>query len=145
MKGHYPETCYECAYCASWGHNSKKCEAYQRDRVQEGKYYELVCKKVALLTRCQKDRLLQKSASELGTLMLLAWTPLSGVKVSQETVLDLGNIMLAALASQEPTSLTSSPQDTPALVSAPTATTCSTSNVAAPMELFTEDAVEKDG
>ena len=27
--GHYPETCYECAYCASWGHNSKKCEACQ--------------------------------------------------------------------------------------------------------------------
>ena len=55
------------------------------------------------------------------------------MEVSQETVLELGDIMLAALASQEPTSLTSSPQDTPALVSAPTATTFSTSNVAAPM------------
>ena len=64
--------------------------------------------------------------------MLLAWPPMSGMGVSQETVLDLGNFLLAALASREPTSLTSPTQDSPALVSPTTATTCPTSNVVAP-------------
>ena len=76
-----PRNVLRVAYCASWDHNSKKCEACHRDRVQEEKFYEL------------------------------------------------GDIMLAALDSRGPASLPAS-QNTPA----PTATTFSTSNVAAPSE-----------
>ena len=102
--GHYPNTCYECAYCASWGHNSQKCEACQRERVTEEKFYKLVFEKVARLTRCQKERLLQKSASELGTFLLSAWAPTSGIQVSKGIILELGDVMLAALASHKPVS-----------------------------------------
>ena len=48
-------------------------------------------------------------------------------------ILELGDVMLAALASHEPVSLTPSPRDTPAQELVVTATTCSTSHVAAPM------------
>ena len=54
MKGHYPQTCYECAYCASWGYNSKKCDVCRQDRVQVGKIYEQVYQRVAQFSRCTR-------------------------------------------------------------------------------------------
>ena len=106
MKGHYPQTCYECAYCASWGHNSQKCDVCRRERIQEGKLYEMVYQKVARLTRCQRERLKHGSSYELGIFMLTALSstlPDLKMQFTQRSVSVLGDHMLAALLSCDST------------------------------------------
>ena len=169
MKNHYPQTCYECEYCASWGHNSQKCDVCRRDRTPVEEFYKKIYQQVVQLPRCKREKLKRVPSYELGTRMLSALpftSPDLQMQLSRDSVSELGDVVLAAVFScgstsdlvpeaevQQDESEARCPTPAPSTAAVgtlttlpdPSGATCSSSRIAAPLELLVEDANDKDG